>query len=309
MTSGGRMDGRAWALLAVLSILWGGSFFFAKVALAELPPLTLVWLRVAGAAVALQIVVRLTGAAMPTTLRGWAPLAMMGLVNNVLPFSLIFWGQTAITSGLAAILNATTPLFGIVLAHLLTHDERLTAARLTGVLCGIAGVAVMIGRDALGGIGGQVVAQLAVLGAALSYGFAGVYGRRFRGAPPLVTAAGQVTASCVMLLPIALALEQPWHLALPGARTLGAVAGLALLSTALAYVIFFRILALAGATNLLLVTLLIPVSALLLGGIVLGEAITASQLAGMALIFVGLAIIDGRVLALFRARTTLSQHP
>jgi drug/metabolite transporter (DMT)-like permease len=308
MAAGGRMDGRSWALLVVLSILWGGSFFFAKVALAELPPLTLVWLRVAGAAVALLVVVRISGAAMPASVRGWAPFAAMGLLNNVVPFALISWSQTAIDSGLAAILNATTPLFAIVLAHLLTRDERLTSARLAGVLCGVAGVAVMIGRDALAGIGTHVVAQLAVLAATLCYGLAGIFGRRFRGQSPVVTAAGQVTASAAMLLPIALAVDQPWTLAPPGWATIGAVAGTALLSTALGYVIYFRILAVAGATNLLLVTLLIPVSALLLGGLVLGEAITASKLAGMALIFAGLAVIDGRAVAMLRGRGAVSQH-
>ncbi len=307
MTVGGRMDARAWAMLVALSVLWGGSFFFAKVALAELPPLTLVWLRVAGAAAALLVVVRLSGALMPATLRFWAPFAAMGLINNVLPFALIFWGQTTIASGLAAILNATTPLFAIVLAHLLTRDERLTGARLAGVLCGVVGVAVMIGRDALAGVGTNVIAQLAVLAAALSYGLAGIYGRRFRDQPPIVTAAGQVIASTAMLLPVALVLEQPWTLPAPGATTVAAVAGLALLSTALGYVLYFKILAIAGATNLLLVTLLIPVSALLLGRIVLGEAVSASQLGGMAVIFAGLAIIDGRAIGFVRGRPALPQ--
>jgi drug/metabolite transporter (DMT)-like permease len=224
----------------------------------------------------------------------------MGLLNNVLPFALIFWGQAAITAGLAAILNATTPLFAIVLAHLLTRDERLTAPRLAGVLCGLAGVAAMIGRDALAGIGDQVAAQLAVLGGALCYALAGVWGRRFRGTPPLSTAAGQVGTAAAMLLPAVLVLDPPWDARLPGAAALAAIAGLALLSTALAYVIYFRLLAAAGATNLLLVTLLIPVSALLLGGLVLGETIGAGQAGGMALIALGLALIDGRALRLAR---------
>jgi drug/metabolite transporter (DMT)-like permease len=306
MAISGRMDARAWAMLVALSILWGGSFFFAKVALAELPPLTLVCLRVAGAAAALLVAVRLTGAGMPAAL--WAPFAAMGLINNALPFGLIFWGQTAIASSLAAILNATTPLFAIVLAHVLTRDERLTAPRLAGVACGVAGVAVMIGRDALAGIGTHVAAQFAVLAAALSYAFAGIYGRRFCGEEPLVIAAGQTTAAAGMLLPLALALERPWTLAAPGAATLAAVAGLALLSTALAYVLYFKILGVAGATNLLLVTLLIPVSALLLGSLVLGEAIGAGQLTGMALILAGLAIIDGRVVAVVRRRSAVAQR-
>jgi drug/metabolite transporter (DMT)-like permease len=220
----------------------------------------------------------------------------MGLLNNLIPFSLIFWGQTHIASGLASILNSTTPLFTAVLAHFLTRDERLTANRLAGVLAGLAGVVVMIGPDVLVGLRANVLAQSAVLCAALSYALAGIYGRRFRGTPPLVTAAGQVTSTSVLLLPVVLLADRPWTLPLPGARTWAAVAGLALLCTALAYVIYFRILAVAGATNLLLVTFLIPVSALLLGGLVLGERLEPRHFGGMGLIALGLAAMDGRPL-------------
>lgn len=289
-----------WLLLGTLSVLWGGSFFFAKVAVTELPPLTLVLGRVALAALALNLVIVARGHRMPASLRIWGAFIAMGALNNLIPFSLIFWGQTQIASGFAAVLNATTPLFTALLAHLFTRDERLTANRIAGVLIGLAGVAFMVGPEALKGLGLNVAAQLAVLGGALSYGFAGIYGRRFKamGVPPLTTATGQVTATTVMMLPIVLLVDRPWISAPPSLVTWGALLGLGLLSTALAYVLFFRILAGAGAVNVALVTLLIPVSAMLLGGFVLGERFEWTAFAGMALIALGLAAIDGRPLAL-----------
>ena len=296
------MGATEWALLITLSVLWGGSFFFAAVALEEPRPLSVVLGRVALAALALNIFVVLNGQRMPPHLGPWRAFFVMGLINNLIPFSLIFAGQTQIASGLASILNATTPLFGVVLAHLLTRDERLTAARLGGVLAGIAGVAVMIGPAALDGLSLNLLGQLACLTAALSYAFAGIFGRRFRGQPPLVTACGQVTATAVMMLPIALIADRPWGLPGLGAETIAAMLGLALLSTALAYVIYFRILATAGATNLLLVIFLIPVSALVLGMTILGERLDPRHFAGMALIALGLAAIDGRVMAWLRSR-------
>jgi drug/metabolite transporter (DMT)-like permease len=268
-----------WLLLAALSVLWGGSFFFSEVALAELPPFTVVLGRIGLAAVALVVMVLASGQRLPRSLRLWGAFLVMGALNNLIPFSLIVWGQTAIASGLAAILNATTPLFTVVLAHLLTRDERLTPGRLSGVVLGLLGVALMIGPAALEGLGVAVVAQLACLAAALSYALAGIFGRRFRGTP------------------LALAVDRPWSLPPPGPSTWGALIALALLSTALAYIVYFRILAAAGATNLMLVTFLIPVSALVLGITILGERLAPGHLAGMALIALGLAAIDGRPLA------------
>jgi drug/metabolite transporter (DMT)-like permease len=293
-----------WSLLLALSILWGGSFFFVGVAVAELPPFTIVLLRVAIAALALHVVLRATRTAMPRDGNTWAAFLGMGLLNNAIPFSLIVWGQTQIASGLASILNATTPLFTVLVAHMLTADERLTGGRIAGVLLGLAGVVVLIGPQALAGLGRDVLAQLAVLGAALSYGFAAIFGRRFKrmGMPPLATATGQVTASSVMLLPAALLIDRPWQLDAPGFEAWAAILSLALLSTALAYVLFFRILASAGAVNLMLVTFLIPVSAIVLGSAFLGEALAPSDFIGMALIGLGLAAIDGRLLARRRAR-------
>jgi drug/metabolite transporter (DMT)-like permease len=296
-TSGPVMGGREWAMLLALAVIWGGSFFFNSVGLRELPSFTLVWLRVAVAAVTLLLVLRLLGQRMPRDGHVWAAFVGMGMLNNVLPFVLIVWGQHSIASGLASILNATTPLFGVLVAQWLTPDEKLTPLKAAGVVVGFAGVAVMIGPDALGGMGTGVLAQLACLAAALSYAFAGVFGRRFRsmGVTPLATAAGQVSASSLILLPIMLLVDRPWELALPHLPTWGAVMGVGILSSALAYVLYFRILAAAGATNLLLVTFLVPVSAILLGALALGEALQPRHFIGMALIGGGLVFIDGRV--------------
>jgi drug/metabolite transporter (DMT)-like permease len=296
-----------WALLIALSVLWGGTFFFAEVALRALDPLSLVLARVGLAAAPLIVIVYATGHRLPRRASVWGAFFVMGALNNLLPFSLIFWGQTRIAGGLAAILIATTPLFTVVLAHFLTRDEPISASRLGGVLLGIAGVTVLIGPGALRGAGLHLLAQIAVLGAALAYALAGIFGRRFSDLPPVVSAAGQVTASTVLLLGIVVLLDWPLPglaLSLPtwGPPTWGAVLGLALLGTALAYVIYFRLLARAGATNLLLVTFLIPVSAIALGAGLLGERLEVQHLAGMGLIGLGLGAIDGRPLRLLRHR-------
>ena len=285
-----------WVLLIILSVLWGGAFFLSKVALGELPPFTVVWGRVTIAALALNLIVRLTGERLPSTPKAWFAFLLMGLLNNLIPFSLIFWGQTQIPSSLASILNATTPLWTVLLAHVLTSDERLTLNRLGGVLLGVVGVVVTIGPDTLLGLGLNALAQLAVIGAAVSYAFAGIYGKRFKGNPPIVTAAGQVTGTAVMMIPVALLADRPWTLPLPSLTTWSALLGLAVLSTALAYIIYFRLLASAGATNVLLVTFLVPVSALFLGITILGEQLDPRHFLGMAVIGLGLVAMDGRAL-------------
>ena len=293
---------RVWIWLLSLSVLWGGSFFFAKVAIGELGPLTVVFARVALAALTLDIVVVAARTKPFRRDAPWRAYFVMGFLNNVLPFSLIFWGQTQIASGLASILNATTPLFTLLVAHFLTQDEKIDAAKVAALLAGFAGVAVLIGPERLVD-GSSAWGELACLSAALSYAFAGVYGRRFKilRIAPIEAAAGQVTASTVLILPIMLAVEQPWALpALPSLTVWAALVGLALLSTALAYILYFRILAAAGATTLLLVTFLIPVTAVLLGAAVLGERLAPRHFAGMALIGAGLAVIDGRIARLLR---------
>jgi drug/metabolite transporter (DMT)-like permease len=267
-----------------------------------LPPLTIVLGRVGIAALALNAYLLLRRDPMPLSPRLWLSFAVMGLLNNVIPFTLIAWGEIRISSGLASILNATTPIFTVIAAQFLTSDERLGWGKAAGVLCGFLGVAVLIGPDSLGGIGAfhgfggvELPGQLACLLAALVYAFAGIYGRRFKGMAPLKLATGQVTASTLVLLPLSALVDRPWTLAMPSLHAWAALLGAALLSTALAYRLYFRILAVAGATNLLLVTFLLPVSALLLGVFVLGEAVEARSFAGMALIGIGLAAIDGRL--------------
>jgi drug/metabolite transporter (DMT)-like permease len=286
---------RVWLWLLSLSVLWGGSFFFAKVAVGELGPFTVVFARVSLAALALALVVPLRRDA------PWPTYFAMGFLNNALPFSLIFWGQTEIGSGLASILNATTPLFTLVVAHVLTPDEKIDRTKVAALLVGLLGVVVLIGLSAL--IGSSTLwGQAACLAAALSYAFAGIYGRRFRrmGIAPAEAAAGQLTASTVLILPIMLVIDRPWMVPPPSLTVWLALGALALLSTALAYVLYFRILAAAGATVLLLVTFLIPVPAILLGAMVLGERLEPRHYAGMALIGLGLAIIDGRIAGLLR---------
>ncbi|RKZ35608.1 MAG: EamA family transporter [Gammaproteobacteria bacterium] len=291
------MSARDWAMLLTLSALWGGSFFFVEVLVSALPPLTIVWLRVVLAAATLWIFAIIIGLQVPNTLGVWAAFFAMGLLNNVIPFSLIAWGQTYIASGLASILNATTPLFTVIVAGAFLHDERITAIKFVGVFIGFVGVVVMIGPPTLSGLGTDALAQIAVLGAALFYAFAGVFGRRFKdmGINPVLTAAGQVTASAIILTPLAIYVDRPFDLSVPGVEIWAAIIGLAVLSTAVAYILYFRILASAGATNLLLVTFLIPVSAILLGVFVLGESLELIHLFGMALIGFGLSAIDGRL--------------
>lgn len=288
---------RVWLWLLSLSILWGGSFFFAKVAVGELGPFTVVFARVSLAALALALIVP------PRRDAPWPTYFAMGFLNNALPFSLIFWGQTEIGSGLASILNATTPLFTLVVAHFLTPDERIDRTKIVALLTGLSGVVVLIGPAALLVGGSTLWAQAACLAAALSYALAGIYGRRFRrmGIAPTEAAAGQLTASTVLILPIMLVIDRPWTLPPPSLTVWLALGALALLSTALAYVLYFRILAAAGATVLLLVTFLIPVPAILLGAIVLGEQLEPRRYAGMALVGLGLAVIDGRIAGLLRA--------
>jgi len=293
-----------WLLLIILSIVWGGSFFFVGVAVEALPPLTIVSLRVSLATLALLAVVHFTGLRMPTNPKIWVAFIFMGILNNVIPFTLIVWGQTHIASGLASILNATTPLFTIIAAHFLTKDERMTSNKIIGVIIGFAGVVIMIGHEALGGLGNSVFAQFAVLGAAISYSMAGIFGRRFAqsGIKPVVTATGQVTASSILLIPLAVFYDKPFTLPMPGFEIWLAIIGLALISTAFAYILYFRILSTAGATNLLLVTLLIPVSAILLGTAVLGEQLELKHMLGMGLISIGLLSIDGRAVQILISR-------
>jgi drug/metabolite transporter (DMT)-like permease len=292
------MNRDEWLALLLLSVLWGGSFFFAGVLIKTLPPFTIVFLRVGLAAVILNALLKVLGKRMPSSKPVWHAFFVIGALNNAVPFCLIVWGQSHIASGLAAILNATTPISTVLVAHLLTNDEKMTGNRFLGVVIGFCGVVILIGPDSLKGLGTNVLAQVAVLCAAILFSFAGIYGRRFKtmGIDPILTATGQLTASAMMLFPIAMLIDNPWTLTMPELPVWAAIAGSSVFSTALGYVLYFRILAIAGATNLLLVTFLIPVSAIIMGTFGLGERLDPRHFVGLIFIGAGLAAIDGRLL-------------
>lgn len=289
------MDWSAWAMLLGLAALWGGSFFFVKVMVdGGLPPFLIVLGRVGLAAAILNIWLLVKGDYLPVSWSAWRDFIIIGLLNNVLPFSMIAFGEQRISSGLTSILNATTPIFTIIVAHFLTDTEKFSNYKILGIVFGFLGVAALVGPD-ITQFGSGLVGQAACLSAAICYAFASVFGRRFRGMPPIKIATGQVTASTAVLIPIVLIFEKPWTLPMPGLYVWGSMIGIALFCTVVAYVLYFRILAVAGATNLALVTFLLPITALLLGWSVLGETITWRSIIGMAMIGIGLAAIDGRI--------------
>jgi drug/metabolite transporter (DMT)-like permease len=282
-------------MLLALGLLWGGSFFFAGIAVKHVPPFTLAFLRFALAALALHVFVAGRFGIYEALRARWRPFLVLGLFNNVLPHSMIFLGQTEIGAGLASVLNATTPIWTVIVAHLLTEDEKLTARKISGTLIGLAGTVVLFSPQLAAGADAPLWAMALPLAAAISYGFAAVWGRRFRDIPPPVTAAGQLTASTLIILPLVLLHDTPWRLPVPPAGAMMAVLALALLSTALAYILYFRLISTAGATNASLVTLLVPLSAILLSTLFLGERMGSEDWLGLALIILGLLVLDGRV--------------
>ncbi len=304
------MSGRDWLLLVCLALLWGGSYFFAKVAVEDVGPLTVVFGRVVIAAAILTLVLRIRRIPLPSTRDDWVPFFVMGAINSAIPYTLIFWGETRISSGLAAILTALVPVFTVIAAHFLTSDEKLTPLKATGIGLGLVGVLVILGED-LGDIaGGGTLAKLAVIGATISYAFSGIYGRRLKGKSPMVLTWGQMCAATVLMLPLVLFVDRPWATAAWEADAVLSIVALAVFSTAIAYLIFFRLLARAGATNVSLVTFLIPISSLILGTALLSEPLVAIQLLGMLLIGAGMAVIDGRLVRRFaRPKPVLADRP
>lgn len=289
-------------MLLVLSVLWGGSFFFVEVLIHYLPPLTIVTLRVGLAAITLWGLAFALKLQIPKKKQYWGALAIVGLFSNALPFCLIVWGQTQISSGLASIFNATTSFFTVIIAGIFLSDEQITRQKLIGVICGFLGTTVLIGPEALSGIGGPVLGQLAVIGASISYAISSVYSRRFKGwgMPPLIVVTGQVSMATLILLPITLIIDKPWEQPFIPLVAIGAILGLAIFSTVIAFILFFRLIASAGATNATLVTFLIPISAVLLGVTFLGETLSELQLLGMTLIGLGILVMDGRIGSLLR---------
>ncbi|MER8425992.1 MULTISPECIES: DMT family transporter [unclassified Mesorhizobium] len=289
------MSASDWGQLLLLGFLWGGTFFFARIAVAEIPPLALVLYRVSIAALVLHLWLRTCGISFAPALARSGSFLCLALLNNVIPFSLIFTGQTEIGAGLASIFYATTPLWTILIANLLTADEKLSATKLAGVGLGIAGAAIMIGPGLLSNLGGPAWAKLAVIGAAISYGFGVVYAKRFKNMKPSVVATGQLTASTIVMLPIVFLLYSPAAIVTSSVPIWAAVAVLAVFTTALAFILYFNLIASAGATNASLVTLLVPASAILLGTVFLGERLEPFEFAGMTSIIASLLIIDGRL--------------
>lgn len=292
-----------WLMLGVLALIWGSAFVFIKVAVENFAPVTYVWLRLVIAAMALIGITRLAGHKLRFPPVVWGAVGLLALLNNVVPFLLFGWSQQHIASGLAAILQSTTPIFGVLAAHIATSDEKLTRARLAGVLIGFVGVATMIGPQIVGDGGDHLLAQIACLFASLLYALAGIFARRFKamGVNPMQLAAAQFIAGAFMLTPIALTFGQTFASLPTSFAAWGSVLALAIACSAFAYVVFFRLIERAGATNSLLVTLLVPPVAIVVGALVFGEHLGAGQIGGLALIGVGLAVIDGRLLKRLRA--------
>jgi drug/metabolite transporter (DMT)-like permease len=298
------MDKGDWATLLLLAAIWGGAFFFIGVAVRHVPPLTYVWLRLTIAAGGMVLFLKLKREPLGLPRTAWGSMLVLALLNNVVPFSLFGWGQTHIASGLASILNATTPIWGVVVAHLFTDDERMSPRKIAGVLLGFGGVATMIGPALLSNIGSNALAQLACVSAALCYALAAVWARRFRrmGLKPMAVTTGQLTVGSAIMFPLAMIVDRPWLHALPPLSAWGAILALGLVCSAFAYVLYFRLIDSAGATNALLVTLLVPPVAIFLGASFLGETLAPQDFAGLGLIALGLAAIDGRLLSLWRVR-------
>lgn len=302
-----QMNGRDWLILIALAVIWGGAFFFIGVAVKQVQPITYVWLRLTVAAIGMWAYVRLSGQTVKLPREVWASILLLAVLNNALPFVLIGWGEVHIASGLAAILNATTPIWGVLVAHFVTHDERISPRKLAGVVLGFAGVAVMVGPSALSQLNSSALAQTACLAAALSYALAAVWARRFKrmGLSPMAVTTGQLSAGALLMLPLSMIVDQPWTQPMPSLGALAAIAALALGCTAFAYVLYFRLIATSGATNALLVTLLSPPVAILLGGLFLGETLAVADFIGLGLIALGLGAIDGRLLSLASGKRRL----
>ena len=305
-----QMNGSDWLILGTLAVIWGGAFFFIGVAVRHVQPLTYVFLRVSIAAVAMWTYLHLKGEKLGLPRSAWGSMFVLALLNNALPFTLFGWGQTHIASGLASILNATTPIWGVVVAHFLTHDERMTPRTIAGVLLGFGGVATMIGPALLSNLGSAGLAELGCVTASLSYALAAVWARRFRrqGISPLSVTTGQMTAAAAIMLPMSMFIDRPWTHAFPPLTAWAAIAALALLCTALGYVLYFRLIATSGATNALLVTLLVPPVAIVLGALFLNETLAPQDFIGLGLIAVGLAAIDGRLLRPWTERGRLPKE-
>lgn len=306
MNNAPKLDATGWGLIAILSVLWGGAFFLIEVGLRSYPPITLVFMRLVLAVPPMWLAMRLTGDRLPRDLKSWWLLLVVGALNCALPFILFFWGQQYLQSGYASILNATTPLWGVITAHFMTSDEKASPARIVGVMLGMAGIVVMAWPEAVKGLSDNLLAQLACLVSTLFYSIAAIYGRRLSqtAMTPMVVATGQTAAAALLMLPIVLLVDHPWAMAMPRLDSTLAGLALALLSTALAYILYFRLIDRSGASNAQLVAFLMPVLAVMLGIAFLNESLSERQVAGAVLIALGLLAIDGKAFSRFARQTS-----
>jgi drug/metabolite transporter (DMT)-like permease len=293
------MNAKEWGMLVLISFTWGLSFFFIEIGLRELGPFTLVFYRISIATLIAIVWLYASGRRLPVDRLSWKKFFILGAMNNLIPFSLISWGQVYIDSGLASILNATTPLFSVVIAHFLTRDEHMTRYRVVGVLLGIVGVSLLVGPEAIYGLSANALGQFAILGAALSYACGGIYTRHLKDMPLLVAMTGTLIAASVLTFPLAVIYEFPLRTDMQ-LTTLGALLGMSVFGTAFAYMLYFYVIRRVGATNALLVTFLVPVTALMMGVMILGESLSQHALLGMFVIFAGLLAVDGRLIRKFR---------
>ena len=285
-----------WLLIMLHSVLWGASFFFGAVAIREIPSLTITGFRAIPASIIVVGVCLSMGLAIPLRAGYWGRMFVLGILNNIAPMLLILWAQHQVASGVAAVFNATTPLFVVVIAHFASADERFSWNKGLGLLVGIAGVSVLVGTNVTSGTTGGVLAKAALLAAAMCYALAGIFARRTSREAPFVIAAGQLLAALAMALPLALIVDRPFALPMPSAVAMGAVLGIGIFSSALASLVYFTVIKRAGATNGLLVTLLLPITPLVLGALFLGEHVSGREFAGAGIIALALVILDGRLL-------------
>jgi drug/metabolite transporter (DMT)-like permease len=285
------MNARQFLILLVLGLIWGASFLFIKVAVVTIPPFTVAFGRTALAALILYVVLRYRGLKLGSWGHLWGSFLVLGLFNGAVPYTLITWAEIHIDSGLAAILNALMPLFTVLLAHFFTQDEKLNWMKVVGIFLGFLGILALIGPAVLKGLGTHVIGQLAVVGAALCYAMAAIYGRRLKEIPPLVSATGQLIGAALLTLPLSFIIDTPWQLSVT-LLSLGALACLSLLGTALAYILYYYLLARIGATNVSLVTYLLPITGVFWGALLLGERLHWSAFLALALILAGIAGVN-----------------
>lgn len=296
-----RLGAVEWGLIVLQSMLWGSSYFFIAIARPELPAFTIAVLRLLPAIALLLVIVLPLGYRLPATWAEWRMFVAFSVINSTLPFVLVVWGQSQFSGGMAAVFNATAPLFGVFLAHLLTHDEKLSFNKVAGILVGIGGVAVLTGADLGQASGASVLARLALISAPLCYVLANIYARRrLGGYDPFVIATMQSVGGLPSALLLAIVVDQPWSLPMPSLAALAAVFGMGTLGMGLASLCHYTVLRRAGTTNALVVTLIMPLTPILLGGFFLGDRLSVTDMIGAGIIAAALLLIDGRILHALR---------